>query len=78
MNAKRPRGQSNSIFYTFEIVSFLINFLRYEMSNCLFEATFERILEECKVCSIFMVVIKVDDTDSNCHSVCSRLSPGGR
>ena len=25
------------------------NKIRYEMSNCLFEATFEKILENCKV-----------------------------
>ena len=33
-----------------KVFGYGLNFsFRYEMSNCLFEATFERILEECKV-----------------------------
>ncbi len=33
-------------------------FYRYEMSNCLFEAAYERILEECKCMPSFHQVCK--------------------
>ena len=29
------------------------------MSNCLFEATFERILEECKVSSVAVEIVRI-------------------